>query len=280
MTWYQEFFAVQEAMFTFHQGRIPLLVSIPHLGTEIPAAIAAQMTDAALSVADTDWHLDRLYSFAKSAGASVLGARFSRYVIDLNRPPGGESLYPGQTTTGLCPAETFRGEPLYLEGNEPEQDEVQRRLERYWRPYHQKLRAELDRMKQQFGQVLLWEAHSIASVLPRLFQGRLPDLNIGTNAGASCDASILEAISSELVKGQPFTWVANGRFKGGYITRAFGQPSSGIHAVQLEMCQSTYMDEDAPFSYRQDLAERVQPVIERMMSAATAATSKLRAATS
>ncbi|SIT43237.1 N-formylglutamate deformylase [Paraburkholderia ribeironis] len=271
---------MQEAMFTFHQGEIPLLVSIPHLGTEIPAEIAQDMTDAAHAVADTDWHLDRLYSFAKSAGASILGARYSRYVIDLNRPPGGESLYPGQTTTGLCPTETFRGEPLYLDDKAPTQEQVQMRLEKYWRPYHEKLRAELDRMKQQFGQVLLWEAHSIASVLPRLFEGKLPDLNIGTNAGASCDASILDAISAELVKGQPFTWVANGRFKGGFITRAFGQPSNGIHAVQLEMCQSSYMDEAAPFGYRQDLAERIQPVVDCMISAAVDATLKLRAGTS
>jgi N-formylglutamate deformylase len=266
-------------MFTFHRGRIPLLISIPHLGTEIPAEIAGEMTDAAHAVADTDWHLDRLYSFAKGAGASILGARFSRYVIDLNRPPGGESLYPGQTTTGLCPTETFHGEPLYLEGEAPSQDEVRKRLDKYWRPYHEKLRAELDAMKRQFGQVLLWEAHSIASVLPRLFEGKLPDLNIGTNAGGSCDASILDAISSELVGDQPFTWVANGRFKGGYITRAFGQPSDGIHAVQLEMCQSTYMDEHTPFSYRQDLAAQIQPVVERMVAAAIAATVRLGAGT-
>lgn len=268
---------MQETMFTFHQGRIPLLISIPHLGTEIPADIAQDMTDAAHAVADTDWHLDRLYSFAKSAGASILGARYSRYVIDLNRPPGGESLYPGQTTTGLCPSETFRGESLYAEGRAPSQDEVGRRLDKYWRPYHETLRAELDAMREQFGHVLLWEAHSIASVLPRLFEGKLPDLNIGTNAGASCDASILDAISSELVREQSFTWVTNGRFKGGYITREFGQPSDGIHAVQLEMCQSTYMDEHAPFSYRQDLAEQIQPVVERMISAAIDATLQLRA---
>lgn len=270
---------VQQTVFTFHQGWIPLLISIPHLGTEIPTEIAGEMTDAAHAVADTDWHLDCLYSFAKDAGASILGARFSRYVIDLNRPPGGESLYPGQTTTGLCPAETFHGEPLYLEGKAPSQDDVQRRLATYWHPYHEKLRAELDAMKQQFGQVLLWEAHSIASVLPRLFEGKLPDLSIGTNAGASCDASILDVLSSELAEDQRFTWVANGRFKGGYITRAFGQPSNGFHAIQLEMCQSTYMDEQAPFSYRPDLAEQIQPVVERMIFAAVAATAHLNAGT-
>lgn len=257
-------------VFSFHQGNTPVLISIPHLGTEIPDEIAGQMTDEALLVADTDWHLDRLYEFARRAGASVLGARISRYVIDLNRPPSGESLYPGQTTTGLCPGETFRGEPLYRSGKALEHAEVQHRLQIYWEPYHAKLRAELDAMRAKFGNVLLWEAHSIASVLPRLFDGKLPDLNIGTNSGASCRTEILDAISGEL-QNQPFTWVTNGRFKGGYITRAYGNPEEGIDAVQLEMCQSTYMDEEAPFDYRPEVAEKVQPVVERMVAAAARA---------
>jgi N-formylglutamate deformylase len=254
-------------VFRFQQGRIPLLISIPHLGTQIPSGIRNQLTDAADDVADTDWHLDRLYDFAARAGASVLGARYSRYVVDLNRPASGESLYPGQTTTGLYPTETFRGEALYRNGSGPEQGDAAHRLETYWKPYHARLREELDRLKAEFGAVLLWEAHSIASVLPRLFEGKLPDLNIGTNSGASCDPAVLDAITATL-DDQPFTWIANGRFKGGYITRAYGQPEQGIHAVQLEMCQSTYMDEAAPFGYRVDLAERVQPVVERMVMAA------------
>lgn len=253
--------------FHFHQGSIPLLISIPHLGTEIPTDVRAQQTDIAGVTADTDWHLDRLYGFAADMGASALGARFSRYVIDLNRPSTGESLYPGQTTTGLCPTETFRGEPLYPDQGALDSTEVQRRLNAYWHPYHAKLRSELDRLKAQFGNVLLWEAHSIASVLPRLFDGKLPDLNIGTNSGNSCDAQVLGAITASL-RDQPFTWVANGRFKGGYITRAYGQPADGVHAVQLEMCQSTYMNETAPFDYRQDLAAKVGPVVERMVTAA------------
>lgn len=253
--------------FHFHQGNIPLLVSIPHLGTEMPQDVRAQMTGIAGVVADTDWHLDRLYGFAKAMGASVLGARFSRYVIDLNRPSTGESLYPGQTTTGLCPTETFRGEPLYPNAGAPEAIEVQRRLNAYWHPYHAKLRQELDRLKVEFGNVLLWEAHSIASVLPRLFEGKLPDLNVGTNAGNSCDERVLDAIASTLGD-QPFTWVANGRFKGGYITRAYGQPNQGIHAVQLEMCQSTYMNETTPFEYQPDLAEKIEPVVAKMVAAA------------
>ncbi|WP_250511480.1 N-formylglutamate deformylase [Caballeronia sp. GACF4] len=253
--------------FHFQQGSIPLLLSIPHLGTEIPADIREQLTDASTEVADTDWHLDRLYDFAARAGASVLGARYSRYAIDLNRPASGESLYPGQTTTGLCPLETFRGDPLYRNGSGPDSVEVQRRLGVYWQPYHAQLHAELERLTARFGKVLLWEAHSIASVLPRLFEGKLPDLNIGTNSGASCDASVLDAITATLGD-QPFTWIANGRFKGGYITRAYGQPERGVHAVQLEMCQSTYMDEAAPFGYREDRASKVQPVVEGMVMAA------------
>jgi N-formylglutamate deformylase len=267
-------FVMNENTFHFQKGSVPLLISIPHLGTEIPREIENQMTDVALNVADTDWHLDRLYDFALEMGASFLGARFSRYVIDLNRPASGESLYPGQTTTGLCPTETFRGEPLYRDSKGPTPDAVQERLGKYWKPYHDKLQAELKRMKADFGQVLLWEAHSISSVLPRLFEGKLPDLNIGTNAGASCNASILDAITGALTD-QRFTWIANGRFKGGYITRAYGKPDAGVNAVQLEMCQSTYMNEVAPFNFSPELAKNVQPVVQKMVEAALKTTNEL-----
>lgn len=258
---------MSESVFHFEQGTVPLLISIPHLGTEIPAAIAGQLQPHALEVADTDWHLDRLYDFAQRMGASVLGAKYSRYVVDLNRPSTGESLYPGQTTTGLYPMETFRGEPLYRHGSEPDTAEQAMRLQTYWQPYHAKLEAEIARLKSEFGSVLLWEAHSIASVLPRLFEGKLPDLNLGTNSGASCDARVLDAVIATLGE-QPYTWVANGRFKGGYITRSFGRPEQGVHAIQLEMCQSTYMNESSPFAYRPDLADGVRPVVERMVQAA------------
>jgi N-formylglutamate deformylase len=258
---------VTEPVFRFHQGTSPLLISIPHLGTEIPDDIRSELAEVASEVADTDWHLDTLYEFAKLSGASVLGARYSRYVIDLNRPPGGESLYPGQTTTGLCPTETFRGEPLYRTGTGPGEADLSARLKTYWMPYHAKLREELDRLKARFGRVLLWDAHSIASVLPRLFEGKLPDLNIGTNSGKSCDPRVLDSVTRRL-EDQPFTWIANGRFKGGYITREYGCPEQGIHAIQLEMCQSTYMNENAPFDYRPDLASQVGPVVERMVMAA------------
>jgi N-formylglutamate deformylase len=259
---------LKTSVFDFHEGTLPLLVSIPHLGTEIPDEIRPQLMDIADDVADTDWHLDKLYDFARAKGGSVLGARISRYVIDLNRPPTGESLYPGQTTTGLYPRETFRGDLLYRNEMGPNDADKAARLSQYWYPYHAKLRTEIERLKRIHGHVLLWEAHSIASVLPRLIDGKLPDLNLGTNSGKSCDPRIMKAITAGLEDNQLFTWVHNGRFKGGFITREFGRPEHGVHAIQLEMCQSTYMNESSPFGYRPDLATKVKPVVEDMIDTA------------
>lgn len=250
--------------YALRQGTLPLLISIPHLGTELPAEFAAGMTGTAPVLQDTDWHLDRLYGFAAGLGASVLQAKVSRYVIDLNRPPGGESLYPGQTTTGLCPTETFRGEPLYGPAPAPDAPQQADRLDRYWRPYHDALRAELDRLKAQHGAVLLWDAHSIASVLPRLFEGKLPDLNFGTADGKSCAPAIIERVVAH-AQGGPFSHVLNGRFKGGYITRHYGAPADGVHAIQLEMGQDLYMLEDPPFTYLEHKATSVQPLLQKML---------------
>jgi len=259
-------------VFQLTQGHIPLLISMPHLGTHLPAELAAQMTPEATRLTDTDWHMDRLYGFATDMGASVLKAQVSRYVIDLNRPPSGESLYPGQTTTGLCPTETFRGEALYLPGQESDAAEIARRRETYWQPYHTALAAELERLRQHHGQVLLWDAHSIASVLPRLFEGKLPDLNFGTASGASCAPVVIEAAVAQVNgKGARWSQVVNGRFKGGYITRHYGQPALGVHAIQLELCQCLYMDECAPFDYLPDLAQKLQPDLTAMLLAATQA---------
>ena len=259
-----------DTQYNFEQGNAPILISIPHLGMEIPPAILAELNPHAAVLSDTDWHLDRVYAFAESIGASVLSARYSRYVVDLNRPASGESLYPGQTTTGLFPTETFRGEPLYRDGKGPDATSAAERLDTYWRPYHAKLESELANLKAEFGSVLLWEGHSIASELPRLFDGKLPDLNLGTDSGKSCAQDVLQAATATL-SDQPFSWVANGRFKGGYITRHYGNPEGGVHAIQLEMCQSTYMNEFAPFDYREELAGRVKPVVERMVRAALGA---------
>ena len=251
-------------IYTLTSGTVPLVVSIPHGGALLPEPYAGAMTPAAQIVADTDWHLARLYDFTHALGGSMLEANYSRYVIDLNRPANGESLYPGQTTTSLCPTETFRGEPLYGAPDQPSDADVATRVDTFWRPYHDALRAELERLRAIHGHVLLWEAHSIASQLPRLFDGQLPDLNIGTFGGASCAPSVHEAAAAS-VAAMPFTSVVNGRFKGGYITRHYGQPEQGIHAVQLEMSQCIYMDETAPFGYREDLAARIQPHLKRMV---------------
>jgi N-formylglutamate deformylase len=254
-------------LYTLERGTAPLLISIPHLGTQIPDALRDQYTDVARTVADTDWHLDRLYAFAKELGATILGARISRYVIDLNRPPNDESLYPGQTTTSLCPTETFRGEPIYRDGCAPDAPERQRRVMAYWQPYHDTLRAELQRLRALHANVLLWEAHSIASVLPRLFDNKLPDLNIGTQDGRTVAAEV-QAGAERGAAASAYTWVANGRFKGGYITRHFGAPQNGVHAIQLEMCQSIYMNEVQPFDYVPALAQKVEPVLREMVGGA------------
>ncbi|MDC8758563.1 N-formylglutamate deformylase [Janthinobacterium fluminis] len=254
--------------FRFNAGSIPLLVSMPHVGTDIPDEVAARLTPAALDKADTDWHLVELYGFLREMGASTLAARWSRYAIDLNRPQENTNLYPGQDSTGLCPLDTFHSEPLYLPGQAPDEAEVQRRLRRYWQPYHDQLRAELERMLAIHGTVVLWDAHSIASVVPRFFDGKLPDLNFGTADGASCAPGLSAAVTAPALAQQRFTTAVNGRFKGGHITRHYGRPGANVHAIQLEMCQCLYMDEAAPFGYRADLAAQVQDLLRQMTTAA------------
>ncbi len=254
--------------FEFKEGRIPLLVSMPHVGTDIPDDIAARLAPCASARTDTDWHLKELYGFLEEMGASVISARWSRYVIDLNRPPEDTNLYPGLSTTGLCPVDTFASEPLYREGDAPDEQEVGGRLQRYWQPYHGKLRAELDRMLAIHGRVALWDAHSIASVVPRFFEGRLPDLNFGTANGTTCAPEMEAAIVGIAQAQDEFSVAVNGRFKGGHITRHYGQPDLNVHAIQLEMCQCLYMDESAPFAYRPEVAARVQPLLRQLTGAA------------
>jgi N-formylglutamate deformylase len=247
------------------QGHLPLLISIPHGGECLPEPFLRRMTPAAHKIADTDWHLARLYDFARAMGASVLQANYSRYIIDVNRPSDGGNLYPGSTTTGLCPTESFLGEALYrVDAAPPDEAETIQRVARYWQPYHDALRQELSRLRERHAHVLLWEAHSIANVLPRLFEGRLPDLNIGTFSGAACAPALREAAIAA-ASASPFSWVADARFKGGHITRHYGQPHTGVHAVQLEMSRHLYMDEDPSFAYREDLAAAVLPTLERMV---------------
>jgi N-formylglutamate deformylase len=257
--------------FVFNRGTAPLLVSMPHIGTDIPRDLRGDYVPRALTVEDTDWHLDRLYNCLPALGASVLRPRYSRYVIDLNRPPDDAPMYPGASNTELCPTRFFSGDPLYLPGREPSPEERLRRSATYWEPYHQALRQELDRIKAEHGYALLWDAHSIRSEIPWLFEGTLPDLNIGTANGASADAAITQAVTQAAARYADVSQVVNGRFKGGYITRHYGDPKRHVHALQLEMCQSLYMSERPPYEYDQALAQGIQPVLKEMLAAALAA---------
>lgn len=254
-------------LYHLSRGTTPLLLSMPHDGTAVPQPIAARMTEAALRLPDTDWHVSRLYAFAAGLGAGVMRPVHSRYVVDLNRAPDGAELYPGADNTGLCPETCFDRSPVYRAGRAPDGEEVTARRELYWRPYHVALQEELLRLREAHGVALLYEAHSIRSEVPRFFAGRLPDLNLGTAGGASCAAGLERRLAAVLAEVRDFSHAVNGRFRGGYITRAYGEPRHRVHAVQLELSQRTYMDETHPFTYREPLAARVQPVLRRLLEA-------------
>jgi N-formylglutamate deformylase len=247
--------------FRYRRGRSPLLVSMPHTGTYVPQEILERLTPAARALPDTDWHLERLYDFLEALGASVLVATHSRYVVDLNRPPDGASLYPGQDTTGIVPLDTFAREALYS-GEFPDENEVEQRIQAYWQPYHAKLKQTLEELKAEHGYALLWDAHSIVSQCPRFFQGRLADLNLGTADGRSCAPGVGEALAKAV---EGYSAVLNGRFKGGYITRRYGDPANRVQAVQLEMACCTYMQECAPYAFDEALAARVRPQLRTLL---------------
>lgn len=251
--------------FRLTRGTAPLLISFPHVGTYVPPKVEEKLTPNAREVPDTDWFVDRLYDFAGALGASTIVATHSRYVVDVNRPPDGASLYPGQAVTGLVPLTDFKGVPLYVAGRAPDEAEIAARCEAIWRPYHDALAGELDRLKAEHGRVLLWEAHSIRAVVPMLFDGTLPDLNLGTNDGASCRAGLGESLIA-VAQASPYSAVLNGRFKGGYITRHYGRPADGIDAVQLELVQRTYMD-DAERVFDEARAEALGPILRRLIEA-------------
>ena len=261
---------MSDDVFTLHRGSTPLLVSVPHAGTRIPEDVSDRFVDRARDVEDTDWHLDRLYGFAREIGAGLIVPTYSRYLIDLNRPPDNAPMYAGANNTELCPTRFFTGEPLYREDHAPDAAEIARRRDRYWRPYHAALAAELDRLRTDHGHAIVFDGHSIRSELPWLFEGRLPDLNLGTANGASCAASLRTALADILANEPAFTHVVDGRFKGGYITRHYGRPRERQHAVQLEMCFSCYMDECAPFKYDDSRTQRLLPVLARLVRAMTA----------
>jgi N-formylglutamate deformylase len=261
---------VNDDVFLIRRGTAPLVVSLPHVGTIVPEAMKEQFVPRSLALEDTDWHLVKLYSFVVKLGASVIAGTHSRYVIDLNRPPDDTPMYPGASNTELCPTKFFTGEPLYREGCAPSKGEVDRRRVRYWWPYHLALRAEIDRLRSLHDYVVHWDGHSIRSKIPWLFEGVLPDLNLGTANGTSCAPSLRAQLIDTMQSQSEFTHVVDGRFKGGYTTRHYGRPSEGVHTVQMEMCQSTYMQETPPFSYDEALAQRVQPLLRTMLETAIA----------
>ena len=253
-----------DKVLTFKQGRVPLLISMPHAGLRLTPAVEAGLIPEAQSLPDTDWHIPLLYDFAEELGASTLAAQYSRFVIDLNRPSDNTPLYAG-ATTGLYPETLFDGVPLFREGQTPSDEERASYLQKIWGPYHRQLQEELARLKAEFGYALLFDAHSIRSLIPHLFDGKLPDFNLGTFNGAACDPQLASQLEAICAQHPQYTHVLNGRFKGGHITRHYGNPAQDIHAVQLELCQSTYMEEFEPFRYRHDLAEPTQVVLRQLL---------------
>lgn len=249
------------------RGDSPLVLALPHTGTDLPADCAARLNDRGRALADTDWHIHRLYD-GLAGDVTTVRTTVHRYVIDANRDPGGGSLYPGQNTTGLCPATDFDGQPIYLPGQEPDQEEVVRRRETYHAPYHAALRAELDRVRARHGFALLYDCHSIRSRIPFLFDGRLPDFNIGTNGGTTCAAAIERAVQDVCAQAEGYSWVLNGRFRGGWTTRHYGRPAEGLHAIQMELAQSAYLGAEAPpWSYDVAKADRLRVHLSRILQA-------------
>jgi N-formylglutamate amidohydrolase len=256
-------------IYSFHEGDTPLLVSIPHDGRLLAPGQAQRMTDDAMQLPDTDWHVRTLYAFAEDMGATVIAANFSRYVVDLNRPATDAALYAGQVSTGLCPAKSFAGRDIYKPGETVSAAEQQERVAAYWRPYHDRIRESLAAIRKHHGYALLWDAHSIASEVPLLFPGVLPDLSIGTDDDRSCSPAIAGEIML-VANASGYSAVQNGRFRGGHITRNYGAPHDHVHAVQLELSQRNYMNEKN-MRYDAGRAQRLGEVIGNMLHAFLAA---------
>jgi len=266
--------AIMTGWLEINQGDAPLIVSFPHTGADIPPDIEARLVSPWLARKDADWWIDRLYDFAADLGATTIRTAVSRTVIDVNRDPSGASLYPGQATTELCPITTFDGESLYLPGEAPDEAEIAGRRDQFFEPYHDALAAEIVRQKARHGVVVIYEAHSIRSRIPRLFDGELPNFNIGTNGGASCDGA-LTAVVEAACDASAFTRVTNGRFKGGYTTRHYGAPGDGVHAIQMELACRGYMDDpdgavgadNWPSPYDPDRAAPMRAVLTEILQA-------------
>jgi len=226
-----------------HRGTEPLLVCFPHTGSDLPAGDAQGLASPWLALRDTDWHVDRLYDFACALGATTVRTRVSRSIIDCNRDPSGLSLYPGQATTGLCPLTTFDGDALYS-AQPPGEADIEKRLQRYFHPYHQAVAEEIARLRATHPWIVLYDAHSIRSRVPILFEGELPQFNIGTNGDASCDPRLTASVAA-ICAASGHCHVVNGRFRGGWTTRHYGQPGSGVHAIQMELAMRGYLIEPA-----------------------------------
>ena len=252
-------------IYEYTEGRSPLLVSVPHDGRLLPDQQRERMTPQALALPDTDWHVARLYDFASELGASMIVANYSRYVVDLNRPSDDAALYDGQHATGLCPRYTFSGEPLYVEDVAVSSAEVEARVATYWQPYHDRIAQTLAELRSRHGYALLWDAHSIASRVPRLFDGELPVLNLGTWDNRSCASHVAETLLG-VAGGASYSAVLNGRFKGGYITRHYGVPDDNVHAVQLEVAQRGYMDETTG-AYESEAADEFRRTLRALLDA-------------
>ncbi len=254
----------KKELYHYTPGRVPLLVNMPHTATHVPPDILNRLTPEAKKLPDTDWHIDRLYAFARELGAHLLMPTHSRYVVDLNRAPDNESLYPGQFTTGTCPTTLFNGDPLYLPGKEPDAAEIRQRVADYWQPYHNKIQSIIDELKSRHQKVVVFDAHSICSQVPALFDGVLPDLNIGTDNGKTADIGLCEEFIA-CGNASPYSTVYNGRFKGGYITRHYGKPAENVHAIQLELAQKNYMQETCPFAYDDTKAKELQKTLKTLI---------------
>lgn len=253
---------------TVARGEAPLIVSVPHAGTAIPVELADRYRSLRVARNDADWHVDRLYDLAAALGATVVRTAISRAVIDVNRDPSGTSLYPGLATTGLCPTTTFDGAPLYRDGRDPDSAEISGRVRQYFNPYHAALAAELARLRDGYPAIVLFDAHSIRSSVPRLFDGELPQFNIGSNGGASCAAALTASVE-QLCEASGESWVTNGRFRGGWITRHYGRPETGVHAIQLELAMRGYLDEDGtwPPAWDADRAAPMQRALRSILAA-------------
>lgn len=247
------------------KGSNPLILGIPHGGTFIPPEILGRLNDRGKGLDDTDWHMAELYS-GLVPNVTTVQATFHRYVIDANRDPDGQSLYPGQNTTTLCPLTDFDGEAIWLDDEEPTSEEIADRRDNFHKPYHDALCAEIERAKADHGFAILYDCHSIRSTIPFLFEGLLPVFNIGTNNGRTCDPIVEQLAVDECASAAPFDHVVNGRFKGGWTTRHYGKPAENVHVIQMELAQRAYMNEQAPWAYRKDLADQVRPHLQTILA--------------